>query len=219
MRRLYKHVLFDFDGTIADSEESIVEVYNKIAEKFCFNRISPEEYKLLNNSTIKQRLKILGVPYYRLFFLGGLDYEFYMLYKNYIDDIGIFDGMKEILHKLKHSGFKLSIITSNSRDNILLFLKKNDLQIFDDIHSARGFFGKNKIFGKYLKKHGLKSAEVVYVGDELRDIVACRKANIDMIAVKWGLDSEELLKSGQPEYLVGDCREIFDIVVEKSCMT
>lgn len=216
---MYKHVLFDFDGTIADSEESIVEVYNKIADKFSFNRISHEEYKLLNSSTIKEKLKILGVPYYRLFFMGGLDYEFYTLYRDYLDDISIFDGMKEILHRLKYSGFKLSIITSNSRDNILLFLKKNDLLIFEDIHSARGLFGKNKIFGKYLKKHGLRSTEVVYVGDELRDIIACKKANIDMIAVNWGLDSEELLKSGQPEYLVGDCREIFDIVVEKSCMT
>ncbi|NLD49836.1 MAG: HAD-IA family hydrolase [Clostridiaceae bacterium] len=215
---MYKHILFDFDGTIADSEESIVEVYNIIADRFSFKKITHKEYRLLNNSTVKEKLKILGIPFYRLFFMGGLDYEFFTIYKEYLNKISIFDGMKEILLKLKHSGFKLSIITSNSIDNILLFLKSNNLQIFDDIHSAKGFFGKNRAFVKYLKKHGLRNKDVIYIGDELRDIIACKKANIDMIAVKWGLDSEELLKSGQPEYLVGDCRDIFDIV-QKSGMT
>lgn len=209
---LYKHIIFDFDGTIVDSVDSLVEVYNGLSDKFGFNKISQNDYRLINNLPIKERLKVLGIPFYRLFFMGGLDQEFMNGYKKHVKNIKFFEGVEELLYQLKDLGFKLSIISSNSEDNIFSFLKVNELEIFDDIHSSKGFFGKNHTIRKYLKKHELSNKDVIYIGDEIRDIKACKKADIDIISVTWGLDNEELLKSGKPTYIVSEYNDILDIV-------
>ncbi len=143
--------------------------------------------------------------------MGGLDNEFFRKYKEYLNNIIFFNGIKELLVQLKEMGFRLSIISSNSKDNIMLFLKINNFEVFDDVYSSKGLFGKNYTIKNYMRRYGLKNEEVIYIGDELRDIIACRKAGIDIMSVTWGFDDEELLKSGKPTYVVSDCKEILNI--------
>ncbi len=68
---LYKHIIFDFDGTLVDSVGVLVDVFNSISDKFGFNKISQNDYRLLNKASLKDKLKILGVPIYRLFRYTG----------------------------------------------------------------------------------------------------------------------------------------------------
>jgi phosphoglycolate phosphatase len=208
---LYKHIIFDFDGTLVDSIAAMIETFNDSADKFGFNRLNQNDYKLFNNSSLKQKFKILGVPYYRMFFLGQIGNELKYKYKKHLCSIDFFDGMMELLLKLKALGVTISIITSNSADNIAEFMNVKGVNIIDDIQSSNGFYGKSRTLKKYLHKHQLQNHEIVYVGDELRDIKACKKSNIDIISVTWGLDSQELLKSANPKYIITKPTQILDL--------
>ena len=63
-----------------------------------------------------------------------------------------------------------------------------------------------------LKAFNLKKSEVIYVGDELRDIIACKKVGIKVIWVGWGYDVEDVVKQEYPDYIVHIPNEILGIV-------
>lgn len=52
-----------------------------------------------------------------------------------------------------------------------------------------------------MKKHDLRPHQLLYVGDEHRDIVACQEVKVPVVAVTWGYDSQELLEKAKPNHL------------------
>jgi len=93
------------------------------------------------------------------------------------------------------------------------FLKANDLDnLFDFIYSGVTIFGKTTIINNVLKQQQIKLQEVIYVGDETRDIEASKKANIKVIAVTWGFNSPEVLARQNPDFLVHQPSELLEII-------
>ena len=123
-----------------------------------------------------------------------------------------FPGLGLALKKLKKKGFKLGILTSNSKDNVGFFLKHNRLELFDFIYSGADLFGKDKTIKKMIKNQNLDRKNVVYFGDEVRDIEACQKAGVKIVAVGWGMNSPLALKSANPEQLITSPK---DLTVQK----
>ena len=53
---------------------------------------------------------------------------------------------------------------------------------------------------------------MIYVGDEQRDIIACKKVGVDVIWVGWGYDVIETIQEASPDYMVYTPNEILHIV-------
>lgn len=205
-----KHVIFDFDGTIADSMKLAVELFNQAAHKYKFNPISEESFEYLYGLSILDKCKALNVS---LAHIPRASMEINRSYNRSISSIPLINGMKEVILALKQSGYVLSIISSNTSDNIRRFLINNDLDVFDFIYSANNLFGKDKAISSFIKKNNLKKEELVYVGDEIRDIAACKANNIRVIAVNWGgYDSLDMIKNAKPDYIVNKPSEIIGII-------
>ncbi len=197
-----KHFVFDFDGTIANSLEAVVKTFNYLAEKYGFQTIKPEQYSELQKLPIHKKLKMLDIPYIKVLSMKKIGTEFKKKYSEFLEEIDLIDGMRETCLELKKIGHQLSILSSNSKENINHFLKRHQLDCFEYIYSSEGLFGKQHTLNKFTKQTGVAKADIIYVGDELRDIEACKKSNVTIASVSWGLDSVELLKSAQPDYLV-----------------
>ncbi|KOP23444.1 carotenoid oxygenase [Hapalosiphon sp. MRB220] len=205
-----KVVIFDFDGTIADTVDALVTIANRLAEKFGYVQITPEELALLRNLTSREIISYSGISVFRIPFLvkkvkGEL--------KRKIPELKPIVGMKEALIDLKNAGHHLGIITSNSKDNVTEFLKVNELEnLFEFIYSGITIFGKTTIINNVLKQKQLKVEEVIYVGDETRDIEASKKSNIKVVAVTWGFNSPEVLAKQKPNYLIHHPSELLEVV-------
>jgi len=202
-------LIFDFDGTIADTLSAIVRLVNEHAFEFNIKPLADkdvEELRGMSNIDIikRYRIPLIKVPYMVLHAQKELNQR--------IDEMTIFPGMKELILGLKGLGVRLGILTSNSRENVQKFLRTQALEIFDFIHAEQNFFGKNWALLHLLKKHGLKRDEVLYVGDEVRDIEACQKVGVPVIAVSWGFHRRDLLAAKKPTYLVDAAAEIMAIV-------
>ncbi len=205
-----KVIIFDFDGTIADTVDALVSVANRLAEEFGYVQITPEELNLLRNLTSREIINYSGISVFRIPFLvkkvkGEL--------KRKIPELKPIAGMKEALIDLKNADHHLGIITSNSKDNVTEFLKINELDnLFEFIYSGVTIFGKTTIINNVLRQKQIKVEEVIYVGDETRDIEASKKSNIKVVAVTWGFNSPEVLAKQKPNYLIHHPSELLEVV-------
>ncbi len=109
--------------------------------------------------------------------------------------------------------FKLGILSSNSEDNIRQVLDKSDItNKFEFIYSQSSLFGKDKVMKKMCKEHQIEPSQIIYVGDEDRDIIACKKVGIRCIAVTYGFNDRERLMKTEPDYVVDTPLEVAKIV-------
>lgn len=204
-----KYIIFDFDGTIADSGRIAFNAINKMSEKHGFDKLEWSQIDKLRAMTVKERSKYMGVPMYKMPLIVP---EFYSYYKEEMVDMDINEGIIDLLDNLNNMGYKLAVISSNSEHNIKEFLTKKDVKIFEDIICSKKIFSKDKIINKYLKRKNLSQNEVIYVGDETRDIEACQKSGIKIIWVDWGLDMRDAAAAMNPDYMVSKSEEIYQII-------
>ncbi|TCJ01325.1 HAD-IA family hydrolase [Cytobacillus praedii] len=204
-----KYVIFDFDGTIADSKIVFISAWNKIAEKYHFEKMKLTELENIKKLTIKERCKMLNFPMYKLPIIIPQLYKFY---RQSINDLELFDGIKDVLTELNKKGVNTAIISSNSEENIQLFLKRNKIESVKEIICSSHIFGKDKLLSRFLKLKQLDADEVIYVGDEQRDIIACKKTGIKIIWVEWGYDSIEVVQAEEPDYKASSPAEIMQLI-------
>ena len=92
----------------------------------------------------------------------------------------------------------MGILTSNSSQNVKEFLKNHQLDVFDFTHSVSKFWGKSSGLKRLIRKYKLKPDHLLYIGDEIRDLEAAKKAGIRFAAVTWGYNSSKALKACHP---------------------
>ncbi|MBF2058059.1 MAG: HAD hydrolase-like protein [Cyanobacterium sp. T60_A2020_053] len=211
---LKRVIIFDFDGTIADSLSALVTIANNLALEFGYPQVDEEEILRLSKLSSSDIVQQSPVPFHKIpFVLRRIKKE---LNKN-IADLQPFAGMVRALVSLKEEGYILGIITSNLEENVCQFLHNNDLQsCFDFIYSGTTLFGKHKIINKAIKKHNLQSKDIIYVGDETRDIEAAQKSKIKVIAVTWGFNSPLVLAKYEPDFMVTKPEELTNILIHKT---
>jgi HAD superfamily hydrolase (TIGR01549 family) len=204
-----KVIIFDFDGTLADTIDILLSITNRLSAEFGFKSATKEELAQLSNLNSWQILQYSGISIFKFpLLIRRLKAELH----SEILHIQLFPGIKEVLLELKKRGFQLGIITSNSRENVLAALTKNGLpDTFTFIYSG-STFGKHKVINKWLRIENINPEKVVYVGDEVRDIDAAKKTGIKVIAVGWGFNSPQALAAQNPNFLIERPQELIEIM-------
>lgn len=202
-------IVFDFDGTLADTMEAYARAWNQVAGEFGLKRITPEEVQALRHKKPKEIMNYLGLTPLKL--PAAARRVRRELNKN-IDRLPCFPGIKETLSELKDRGHHLGIVTSNNRENVAKFLEARGLELFDFIYTGSKIFGKAAVLRSALKKHGLRPGEAVYICDEVRDIEAARKSKLRVVAVSWGFNSRQALEKESPDALAEEPGDLAGIL-------
>jgi phosphoglycolate phosphatase-like HAD superfamily hydrolase len=210
---MYKNIIFDFDGTIADSFNIFCETLKEMGKTMNVKEITEKDIQEFRQKGAKEIIKDFKVMPWRLLPLIRKGQK---LLGSRIDEIEPFEGIPETLRLLFEQKIKLGTITTNSKENVEVFLKKYDLNIFDFIISAPGIFGKTRTIKRTLKKYNLERDEVIYVGDESRDVESAKRAGIDMAAVTWGYNDKELLEKHNPDFLFQEPKELLILGNQKN---
>lgn len=211
------HVVFDFDGTLADSKEVVIGLYNALAEKHGYGRLTADNIEELRRLSILERCKRLKVPPYRL---PGLVVQVGRSLRGAMESIPFIEGIPELLKELRRRGLRLLILSSNREENIRTFLRHHAAEdLLESIHCSSSLFGKARLLRAMMKKTGLQREQLVYVGDEARDIHACREVGVKVIAVRWGADALEPLQQAGPDHIVERPLEVAECVSRWSAAT
>jgi phosphoglycolate phosphatase len=210
-------IIFDFDGTIADSFDTILAVTNRLAIEFGYTPASPAEIKQLQNLSSREILQQSRIPIYKLpYLLRRLKREM----RHEIDHIEPFPGVLEALLALRQHDYTLGILTSNTEANVTFFLEKYQLlDLFLFVHSSVTLFGKSRRIKQLLRTYSLPQQSVIYVGDETRDIEAARQSRIKILSVGWGFNSVQALQDAEPDCLVRDPSELVGAIAQLSAST
>ena len=205
-----KAVIFDFDGTIADTYDAFVEIVNNLAEEFGYKPVEQSELAHYKNLSSREIVKQSEIPLVKIPFILR---RVKLALRDKIKCLKPCQDVAPFLMKLKESGYSLGIVTSNTQENVLIFLENNGLSnLFDFIYCGNTLFGKHKVIEKALQNYQLTTAEVVYVGDETRDIFAARHSHVKVVAVGWGFNSPEILLKHQPHAFISHPQELFKIL-------
>ena len=210
MSNKIKMMIFDFDGTIADTFHHTMKITNILSDEFKFKKVHDDEIEFLKGKTIQEIIKHLNVPVLKIPNIVAKARS--ELLKD-IEAIEPIDGLKKILPLIKHAKVQMGILTTNSRKNVEKFLKVNDMEIFDFIISTSRVWGKNHGLRKLMQEQKLKAENILYVGDETRDIEAAKKEGIKVIAVTWGYNSHAILETFSPDFIAHTPEELFNICV------
>ena len=185
-----KTVIFDFDGTIADTFEIVLDTLDQYSGDFGVEIADKKLLEDLRSMSALEIIKKFRIPKFMIPFIlrkGQKDME------DSIESISPFPGVIKEIKKLKNA-YNVGILTSNSKENVIKVLNKEGiLDLFDFVYAEKTLFGKHKLLNKVIKKYKLDKKEVVYVGDEARDVEASIKAGVSIVSVGWGFNSKNLL--------------------------
>lgn len=192
-------IIFDFDGTLADTHKHSVDIFNSFAEEFGYKTIPWEDIDTYKNMSIPKLIRKLHVPVLKIPTLMSRGRR---KYNQLVPFMQLIPQVRDALLNLRQQDVRLGILSSNSKENILLFLENNDLMIFDFIYSTSRLTSKNSALMKLLAEEKLNKEDIVYVGDEIRDILAAHKINVAIAAVAWGFNSGKTLLKHKPTYFL-----------------
>jgi phosphoglycolate phosphatase len=198
-RMIYKTLVFDFDGTIADTLGETRRIFNRIAPDYGIREVAEHELDQLRHLSLKELLDHLSIPKRRVPVLIARGTG---MMRSNITELKLIAGMPEVLVELRKHVRSFGILTSNATANVDLFLRTHGLRDeFDFISSTSKLSGKSKHLKAIRKTFTMRPDELLYIGDELRDVRASQKAGIPIAAVSWGFNSHQSLAAAKPDYL------------------
>lgn len=203
-----KTLIFDFDGTLADSFSLVMELAYEILE---MEPLPAREVERLRRLPLFKAVRELRVPLYRVpkLLLNGRQ----KMHER-IHEVHPFPGIPEVLSVLHQQGNHLLVISSNSEQNVRSFLRANHLEgYFDGVYGGVGIFDKAGALRKVMRRNKLDPANCFYIGDEVRDIMGASRVDVRTVSVAWGYQHETALKRHHPFAIARqptDLLEIFD---------
>lgn len=197
--RRITHLVFDFDGTLADSLPMTIAIYRQLTGDK--DEWSDADVEAMRKMTLLQLARKLGVSLWRAPFLVRRGRK---IMHARMQEITSFSGMTESIQSLHERGYAMHIVTSNSTENVNEFLRQHNLkEYFDEIHGGVWLLSKARVLKKMRRKFK-HAQDVYYIGDEARDVAASKKARTKIVSVTWGYNHKDLLKQLQPDYLVDE---------------
>lgn len=207
---MYKFVLFDFDGTVFDTVEGITK-----SVRYALNKRGMD-------AELESLRCFAGPPLGQTFMekFGYTEEEARQAVKDYREryiPIGLyecspFEGMKELLERLRQEGVKLGIATLKPLYMARTLLEKEDmLRLFhvscgadpDKMHET-----KAEILSRAMAELGADADSTVYVGDTKFDVHGAHECGVKCIGVRYGYAAEGELAAAGADFMCGTVAEL-----------
>ncbi len=204
---MYKLVIFDFDGTLADTFPWAMGIIDQICDKYKFKRLERNDLDELRGYDALQILKYFGVPRWKIPMVGK---HVRSIMAKDTHRLSLFEGIDQLLTFLVEQGITLAVVSSNSKQIVSRVLGPENADRIQYFECGVPLFGKQTKFKKILKKSRVQPDEAICIGDEIRDILAAKRVNIPFGAVSWGYTKVEALQAHSPEEVftsIGDIAE------------
>lgn len=189
-RTPYRLVLFDFDGTLADTFPLFLRLLDDVSRQFALRPLAADELKALRGMSITRILSVVGVS--RRCLPAILRHARLRMAEER-DSILLFPGVTTLLESLADSGSALAVVSSNSEETVRTVLGAALAARVDAFACGVGLFGKARKVREVLRRLEVAGEHAAFVGDEERDISAARRAGVASVAVTWGYASGDAI--------------------------
>ena len=199
----YSLVIFDFDGTLADSFPFFVKAQHAQAQRHGFKAIPEDRIDDMRRLGTRELLREFGFSKWKLPVVAA---DFVRTMRA-APPVPLFPGVAEMLRHLREGGARLAILTSNSADNVRRVLDAELMEAIELIDGGAHMLGKHRRIARMLRQARTDPSQAIYIGDQLSDGEAARRAGVAFGAVGWGYAHADTLRAAGAE-------EFFDSVEE-----
>lgn len=200
MKLIPAAIIFDFDGTIVDSERATFEIASPILSKYLGRMITGEEFNNLKGKVWKREFeKWLPVNHSRAY------NEIVRKWEATDHDIPAYEGVLELLSLLKSRGVGMGIASSRETGQITELLEKLKIEAYFGAVIGQNDTSRHKPDPDPLNLAAdimrVDRTRCIYIGDQLWDIMAAKSAGMISGAALWGEGDGDVLSQAQPDYL------------------
>lgn len=210
---MIKTILFDLDGTLTDPKEGITKCVQYALSKFGIE------------ADCDELVSFIGPPLVTSFreFYGLSDEECELAVKYYrerFSTVGLFenvpyDGITDVLAKLKEKGYTLAIATSKPTVFTMRICDKFGLTPYFDYIKGSELDGTNAekvdVIRCVLEDTGAKPEETVMIGDRKFDILGAKEFGLTSLGVRYGYAAEGELEAAGADYIVDTVEQIGEL--------
>lgn len=211
----YDAVLFDFDGTVADTGKGIFNAVRYAVASLGFPPLSDEVLRTFIGPPIYDSFErecgmnpdqcTEAVRKYREIYSEKCIYE-----------LEVYQGIDPLLRKLKENGVKIAIASSKPAKFIKRLIAFLEYENLIDFISAPSFdedhMSKRELINNAVNALNVEKSRVIMVGDRHFDIIGANEAGVDSIGAAYGYGGEEELKKADATYVVSSADEMTDII-------
>ena len=181
----YKHIIFDIDGTLLDTEYAVLHSLQDTLRDILGKTVDVKELAFALGIPGEVSLEKSGVkdP-------GSANEVWNKNLLKYSSTIGLFDGIAELLPQLQKNGHELGIITSKTPEEFAADFEPHRITRYFGTVLCATDSPRPKPFADpiltYLQRTGASPGEVIYIGDTIYDYQCSRNAGVDFGLVLWG---------------------------------
>jgi len=197
MLNKYKHIIWDWNGTLLDDTVFCVGIMNGMLTRRKLKNISVNHYKNIFTFPVR--------TYYAKVGLQVDDDQFVLLSKEFIYEYELnklncrlFDGVEEVLQSVAACGLSQYILSAYSQNNLNEIVKHFNLtKYFNGIKGLDNIYAGSKVeIGRqWIEELGLKKNEVILIGDTLHDKEVADKIGADCILIANGHQAKLVLQA------------------------
>ncbi|MDH5360915.1 MAG: HAD-IA family hydrolase [Gammaproteobacteria bacterium] len=214
----YKLIIFDWDGTLMDSEAKIVNCLLASATDLGLALPTVEEAKNVIGLGLHEAcVKLMPGSDHALHLQMADRYRYHFLTANETPS-EMFAGVEAMLKSLDDAGHFLAIATGKGRQGLDAVLRQTELKhYFHATRTADETISKPhpQMLHELLDFFGLEANEAIMIGDTEYDLQMATNARMDSLAVSYGVHEVERLMQHQPKSCVHSIEEMHNWLLQK----
>ena len=205
-------LLFDFDGTLLDTNELIIQTFQHVLDKHYPGKYEREDILPFLGPTLMESFGKVDLAK-----AEELTAEYRAWNIAHHDELAHeFDGVSETLRLLKAEGMKMAIVSTKRKDMIERGLGLLDVEgVFDVVIGIDDVTNPKpdpEPLVLALEKLGATAEEALMIGDNYHDIEGGKNAGVRTAAVAWSIKGEAFLQTYQPDYMLHHISDMLKIV-------
>ena len=215
-----KLIIFDLDGTLVNSLEDLADAANYAVKQFGYPTHPTESFryfvgngipKLIERCLPESERSPERIEEVREIFSG-----YYNVH--YADKTRPYNGIPELLDRLKGEGFKIAVASNKSDDFTHIIIDSFFKGSFDVVIGSREGVPRKPapdIVFDIMKELGADASDTYFAGDSNVDMYTAKNAGVTAIGCLWGFRTREELLEGGADHLAEEPGRIIDILFEK----
>lgn len=215
--KMIKGVLFDVDGTILDSFNAIYAALSRVLRKFNVEDFKSGELKAMMDYQSFGEIVLTLAKRYN-FLDSDRILELSKDYLTYFEEsvktgMKLYPGIVEVIENIMQE-FKVGVISYNPGNIVKIQLEYFDLnRYFPFVRGFEEINGrKREGILEFSKLYGIGTEEIVYIGDQPKDVIEARMAGARSIAVTYGISGYETLSKEHPDFMAAHPEDILEII-------